>query len=330
MNVSVRRLPLALFAIAVLSAGFDSQGQTTVATNPVGYNTLTLPVGNSPRVNTFVQPTAFQGIASAITSASDSVITVSGTGAILSTGSFNETASGPVYYLEVLSSDSTQGLIADVIANTSTTVTVDANLAALGVSGTATFCVRPHTTLSSLFPATSGFTAGVDEIELFFPNNTSQTYLFTGSGDAWVNASTAADAGSQIVYPGQGFIVIVQTAKTVPIFGTVKPGQTQVPLYPGIINLVGTINPMVSGTQTLSNFGFPGSLAQGQDSVQPFYDNGQLQEMGSYQSTGTYMYSTTSGSDSDTLTINPSNSVIVSVNQPKYWVMPSFFTSGTN
>jgi hypothetical protein len=31
---------------------------------------------------------------------------------------------------------------------------------------------------------------------------------------------------------------------------------------------------------------------------------------------------------SDSLTVNPSNAVIVNVAQNKYWVMPSFYTSG--
>lgn len=329
MYVAGRRSLLFILAVAGLVSVQESRAQTTVATNPVGYNMLTLPAGNSLRVNTFVQPTACEATAASVTSASNSVVTVSGTGSALTSGSFNETASGPVYFLEVLSSGSAQGLIVDVISNTASTITVNANLPSYGVSGTTAFCVRPHTTLSSLFPATTtALSAYVDTIELFFPNNTSQSYLFTGAGDGWILSGTGTDAGGQIIYPGQGFIITVQAAKSVPVMGCVKPGPTQIPLYAGANNLVGTINPMVSGTQTLSSFGFPASFTPYVDAVQVFEDTGALQAAGSYLSSGTSMINAGTGIDSDTLSINPSNSVIVNVGQPKLWTMPSFYTSG--
>ena len=334
MNVLVRRTPktpsallAALFASALVSATL-CHAQTTVTTDPVGYNTLTLPAGNSVRVNTFVQAKAFQGVASSITSASDSVITISGTSGLTS-GTFNEGSSGPTYYLGVLSSGSGQGLIADVIASDTSTITVAANLPAFGVSGTTSFCIRPHTTLTSLLPAsTTGLTPYVDTIKLFFPNNTNKSYLFTGSGSGWIDAGLGTDSGSQVIYPGQGFIITVQSAKSVPIFGSVKAGPTLIPLYVGSLNLVGNINPGASGTQTLANFNFPAVFTPYVDGVKLFNDDGSLQSPGSYLSSGTSMINAGTGSPSDVVQVALSNAVIVSVGQSKNWLMPSFYTSG--
>jgi len=329
MNAFVRSIPL-LFAVAGLMTAQESLAQTTsVTTDPVGYNSLTLPAGNSVRVNTFVQAKVFQGVASSITSSSNSVITVGGTGSSLTSGSYNETAGGPAYYVEILSSGSGQGLVADVISNTASTVTVAANVPALGVSGTASFCIRPHTTLSSLFPATnSTLTAYVDTVKLFFPNNTNRTFLFTGTGDGWVDSGSGVDSGAQVIYPGQGFIINVQAAKSVAVMGSVKAGPTLVPLYTNAINLVGTFNPQVGGTQTLASYNFPATFVPYVDAVKIFNDDGSLQSPGSYLSSGTNMINAGTGVNSDSVGSAPTNAVIVSVGQAENWLMPSFYMSG--
>ena len=331
MNGFVRSLPLLVLAVAGLLSAQQSRGQTSVTTNPVGFNMLTLPAGNNLRVNTFVQATAFQGTAASITSASNSVVTVSATGTPLTSGSFNEVASAPVYYMEVLgTSGGMQGLIVDVVSNNGSTITVNSNLPSLGVSGTTSFCIRPHTTLSSLFPAsTAALSPFLDTVELFFSNNTSQVFTFTGAGDGWLNES-GSDSGSQIVYPGQGFIITVQAAKSVPVMGWVKPGPTIVPLYAGVNNLVGTINPMITGTQALSTFNFPASFVPYLDAVQVFYDTGALQSGGAFLSNGTNMITSGSGTPSDSVPVNPSNSVVVNVQQNELWTMQSFYTTGTS
>lgn len=324
MNAVVRSSPLLLLSIVSLLFAQESRAQS-VATNPVGYNMFTLPAGYSLRVNTFVQTTAFQGTASAVTNASNSVITLSTTSGAITSGTFNETGSGPSYYVEILDAGSAQGLIADIISNTATTIKVDTNLIPFGTLGTCSFCVRPHTTLSTLFPtATSGFQANTDYM-LLYPANSSTPTIFDFTNTGWVDASAGGTpAGNQVVYPGQGFIIYVGTAKTVPVVGCVKPGPTQVPLYSGGVNLVGTINPAVGGTQTLSAFNFPGSLTANTDYVEPFADNGLLQSAGVYYSSGGNMIGGSGNANS--LTVNASNSVVVGVTQSKNWIMPSFYT----
>jgi hypothetical protein len=160
---------------------------------------------------------------------------------------------------------------------------------------------------------------------LFYPNNTNAIFDFTANG--WVNASAGGTpAGSEVIYPGEGFVVNVLNGKTVPVMGCVKPGPTQVSLYAGAINLVGTCNPVLSGGQTLGAFNFPGSLAQGADYVEPFNDNGQLQSAGVYTVSGTNMFG--ASGNANTLSVNASNAVVVGVVNSKSWVMPSFYTSG--
>jgi hypothetical protein len=330
MNVAVRRLPLLLLSVAGLLSAQITHAQS-VATNPVGYNMFSLPAGNSIRVNTFVQATAFQGTASAVTSATNSVITLSSSATALTSGSFAEVNGVPAFYVEILDSGSAQGLIADIVSNGTNTITVATNLISFGANTTTSFCVRAHTTLSSLFPvATSGLQAGQDYIELYpsSPNSPPEVFDYTGVGDGWINANNGgSDAGTQVIYPGQGFIIFVKNAKTVPVVGYVKPGQTQVPLYQGAINIVGNLNPVVSGTQTLANFNFPSCLQPGADSVVSYADDGTLQPSGSFITNGTDMYS--SSGIADSFQINSPNAVIVQVaNQGKTWIMPSFYKSG--
>jgi len=323
MNAVVRRLPLLILSVAGIWSAQVTHAQS-VATNPVGYNMYTLPVGNSLRVNTFVQATVFQGTASAVTNSGSSVITLSSSATALTSGSFNEVNGEPTCYVEILDSGTAQGLIADIVSNGTNTITVDTNLISFGVSPTCSFLVRPHTTLASLFPPTSGLTAYVDTIQLFPPTGPVQGYTFTGStSDGW------GGSGNQIIYPGQGFEITVQTAKTVAVTGYVKPGQTQIPLYAGAVNVVGTINPVISGTQTLSSFAFPAVFSAYVDSVQTYVDNGSLQISGAFLSNGSNMITSGTAGNFDTLPLsNPSNAVIVSVQQSKNWIIPSFYTSG--
>lgn len=322
MKVLSTFLALTLAAAASVSAQSTSG---TATTDPVGYNTFTLYAGNNVRVNTFVQSKSFQGVAQSITSASNSVITLSGSS--FNAGAFNEVGGTPAYHLEILDSGSTQGMIVDVVSNTASTVTVSQNLAQLGVSGSASFCIRPHTTLSSLFPATSTLAAYVDTVKLFYPNNTNRSFLFTGSGSGWIDAGTGADAGNEIIYPGQGFIIYVAAQKNVTISGAVKSGPTIVPLYAGAINLVGTINPMVSGSQSLSQFSFPSTFSPYVDSAKPFTDDGTLRAPTAYLSDGSQMIDAGLGTAANP-TITPPNAIVVGVAQSKNWIMPSFYTSG--
>jgi hypothetical protein len=326
MNAAVRRLPLLILSVAGILTAQVLHAQN-VATNPVGYNMFSLAAGYNVRVNTFVQATVFQGTASSVTNASNSVITLSSSATALTSGSYNEVNGEPAYYVEILDTGSAQGLIADVVSNGTNTVTVDTNLIPFGTLNTCSFLIRPHTTLSSLFPpATSGLQAFSDYVILYLPNGTSLTCDFTGTG--W-ETPAQQDVGNQIIYPGQGFTIYVASAKTVPVVGYVKPGPTQVPLYAGAVNLVGTLNPVISGTQTLSNFAFPTCLAPFSDYVVCYTNtNGTFNASGTIESTGTSM-AYGSSANADPTAVNPSNAVYVNIaNQSKNWVMPSFYTSG--
>jgi hypothetical protein len=327
MNAVVRRIPLLILTVAGLLSAQALHAQS-VATNPVGYNMFTLSSGYNVRVNTFVQATVFQGTASSVTNASNSVITLSSSATALTSGSYNEVNGEPAYYVEILDSGSAQGLIADIVSNGTNTVTVATNLIPFGTLSTCSFLIRPHTTLSSLFPvATSGLSAYADFVVLYFPNGTNQLFNYTGTGDGWVSSSNA-DAGNQIIYPGQGFLLYVTNAKTVPVVGYVKPGPTQVPMYAGAVNLMGTLNPVLSGTQTLSNYNFPASLAPYADFVVAYTNtNGTLQASSAISSNGSNMF-VSGNTDADSTPVSASSAVYVNVYQNENWLMPSFYTSG--
>lgn len=318
---------LLLTCVSGLLATQVASADTTVSTDPVGYNVFSLPVGNSVRVNTFVQAKSFQGTMASVTSASNSVITVTGSGTILSSGTYNQTSAEPSYFVEVLSSGSGQGLIADVISNTATTITVAGNLASYGAGNGTSFCVRPHTTLSSLFPATSALTANVDSIKLFYPNNTSRSFIFVGSGSGWADSGTFADSGSEVVYPGQGFIITVGGARTVTVMGSVKAGPTQVPVYANAVNVVGSFNCNIGGTQILGDLNLPASFAKNVDTAKLLND-GTLAATTAYLSDGSQMIDGGTFTPSNSVAVAPSSGLIISVGQTKNLVLPSFYTSG--
>jgi hypothetical protein len=252
--------------------------QTSSSTPVIGYYKFDVPSGTTAWNCAFVTKKDFQGAATSITAGTPNS-TIAVTGTPFTAGAFN------LHYVEILSGART-GLILDVVSNTTSQIVVEGNSTALGLTGTETFCVRKHATLSTVFANGGGLAPVDDTVEVF--SDTGSSILAAYDGAQWVDAVDFVTPRNPIIYPGQGFKISSLAGSTVTFGGNevsyVKTGPTKIPVFSGVINLVGVINPLVSTTPpapgdvaTLSQLGFE-SLAPVDDLVTVFSTNGVFSE----------------------------------------------------
>lgn len=332
----MKRLSILLAFASVLPFSI-AQAQTplTSSTPVIGFYKFDIPTGTSLWTCGLVTKKSFQG---AMTSTA-----VVGTKSTISVASANWTpGSFPLHYLEILSGPQA-GLIFDIdpaTPNSATQLTVLGKTTGPGsfsLTGTETFCIRAHAKLSTVFENGGGLNAGTDSVTLI-GNAGRATYFWGGS---WVDGDDN-DAGNTIIYPGQAFLINngKGAASTLTFGGGevayIKTGPTKIPLYRGIPNLVGLINPLAStnpadtffgsAENILGDFGFVSALNAGTDSVSIRQNNGTLTQSGFYTANGTMV----DGDDNDATTVTVRNGIgmIISVSADRLWTAPALHPGG--
>ena len=318
-------LPVISLALACAAA---AQTPLISSTPVIGFYKFDVPVGTSIWTCGLVTKKAFQGQATSITPGVNSTIFRNGA----TWGAFD------LHYLEILSGPQA-GLVLDIISNTADTVLVKGNTTPFGLTGTESFCIRAHATLGKVFKDGAGLTAGSDTVTIIRESG-GVTYSFNGTN--WEDPDFG-DASNIIIYPGQAFLISHGgAAPATIIFGGddvayVKGGPTKVPLYPGVPNLVGLINPLVStnpadsffatSATVLGDYGFEESLVAGNDNVEIRLNNGSLTSLGVYQSNGTNLEDG-SFEDATNVSIRNGSGLIIGVSVDGTWTAPALLSAG--
>ena len=197
----MKKLPISLLGLLALATA--SQAQTTVSSDPVGFNSITA-LGNSD--TRFSVPLhrmhAYQG---AVASVSGNVITVSGTPFTASQYVYAAGTQTDTFYLEFATGAKT-GKFYTISANTASTLTLDP-LDLVGDSLNAvvagdSFRLIPYWTLSTIFPNQAGV-AGTNQIsgdspvtDILIPDTkTAGTDLATSTGYFYYTGTSFGGAG---------------------------------------------------------------------------------------------------------------------------------------
>jgi hypothetical protein len=160
----------------------------------------------------------------------------------------------PLYYLEVLNdtnaSDSidTEGLIIDIVSNSTSGVVVAADTSTLGIQGDENVVIRRHLTLSDIFTGSTGLGTFEPVVTIYNEDGPGSAvdHLPDGSG-GFVLASDFTTVTSDVpVYPGTGFVITNSTPVTIIPRGVVKETDTQVVVYGGSVNIVSALKPVGS------------------------------------------------------------------------------------
>jgi hypothetical protein len=215
-----------IYAIAMTSLALSgANAQTTTATtDPVGFQTTSVPLGLSALGNPLVNATTVQAGVAANTASIVTLSDVANVGALLTIGE--------PYYLEVVSG-SLQGERFDLdtaatqtaanstaVLNTSSPNNTLASLSGGQLDGS-TVAIRKHVTIAQLQTAFSPALIGnnnpssADQIQLFNAQTGGfSTYYLRGNGTEWRVVGGSVNANSTIVPPGVGFLVRKISATT--------------------------------------------------------------------------------------------------------------------
>lgn len=142
----------------------------TGTTGVVGFSVTVLPGGvGSIFAPAFVHNNTYEGVLQGATPGTSSVLALTG----LEAGLLNENPDFPAYYLEVLNDTNasdgfdTEGLILDIISNTSDSITIAHDSSAFGVQGNEAIAIRKHVTLSDVFKGSTGLTPYTDPVTIY-------------------------------------------------------------------------------------------------------------------------------------------------------------------
>ena len=220
MKSSLRSL---LIPFALGSALSSAVAQTSVSSDPIGFNKVTLK-GDSDTVISipFHQKSSFTGKLSSdpqdvgsqdVEAGEDAVLTVTGAG-------WTASAFLGGHYVR-FTSGVKNGFYYEINGNTDSTIEVNANGDDLsGIVSNDSFKVIPHWTLDLLFPDGAGINVStssfIRQSEIFFVSSSlginksaEETYYYLGStANQWRKVGGGVtDQGGKIIYPNQAFIV---------------------------------------------------------------------------------------------------------------------------
>ncbi|MDB2682484.1 hypothetical protein N9Z14_07815 [Opitutales bacterium] len=222
------KTPLKFIALLSGAVLFASSGfAQTVATDPVGYVTLTVN-GSPDGVQTAYTPLSLSlekvVLASGALSEVPTSAVATDSSASYTPGEFAGTdASGNATHYLQFSSD---GLIVDIIANDATTITAGTDLTGLATSGDA-YVVKEHSTIADVFGAANeaGLTAGANSTasDLLYIMSSDGAGVFATyfvqddptspadvlGGDGWrkVGAVNSLDQSDVVIGPDDGIIL---------------------------------------------------------------------------------------------------------------------------
>jgi uncharacterized protein (TIGR02597 family) len=276
-------------AASIFFAAISTLPAQSVVTDPVGFTTINVnpQVGaahgfTAAALNMF-RPTAYRSVVT-------SVSTVGGVTVLtFPANSFTAnqfTGTGNACFVEIaptgtFANGTGSGVISDITANDTSTITLADNVTALITGGTSSIKVRPHWTVSTAFGAAGGnFLQGntpfsADTITTYNVSTGAPTVYFYRTGFGW-RTSLNADATNAVIHPDSGFLIERKSTSTLSftVVGEVKLGPLATTIAGGNPNgnFVFAPNPFPLASVTLANSGlYTGSPTTGfADANTPF------------------------------------------------------------
>tara|TARA_B110000037_G_scaffold101593_1_gene118504 strand:+ start:141 stop:1085 length:945 start_codon:yes stop_codon:yes gene_type:complete len=242
---------------------------------PSGYYQFDGKAGGNIFIPAFVNPSVASG---AITGSNATTLTLPAS--TLTPNALNAGAAFPTHYVEFTSGPNA-GVVVDIESNTATTITLDADILALGLVNNEAISIRPHVTLRSVLASSESSLAGfTDSATFYLSNGVAVSYFYIDATTGWSSDFSTPDGNNQPVPPGTGFVLFLNSAAPLTVTGEVKASPTVVQLTSGVVNIVGLVNPLVGSSVDLDTTGFE-DLAAFADSI-TVYEPGPLVNSVSY------------------------------------------------
>jgi len=267
-KMKIEKIAILICTVA-LAGNSHCLAQTTSYSDVVGYETKSFVSGTTGHGYGLVGATKFQGVATSVTSDTITIGTTSFTAS-----AFAPSEGLPSHFIQITSGPN-EGLVVDILGNTTTSITVGAGDLS-GVTGTPNFVVRPHTKVSNLFQSNTGLTDYSDTVTLYNSDGTTTTLLRdSAQTTGWLDSGTFT-ASDAVIYPGQAFLLSTSGPGSFTNTGVVNPSKTVVPIFAGLVNLVSLSNP--SNGKDIQQINLGANLADYADTVGTFSADGSLSQ----------------------------------------------------
>lgn len=289
--------------------------QTTAYTEPMGGSVVTIAKSTAGGVFIscpYIHENEFVGeVTGVVDSTGTAQVSVAGTPFV--SGSFNESALFPLYYLEVTESGHpSEGYAFDIISNSTSSVVIAAEAAGnFGLTVGDAVQIRKHMTLSDYFAdAESSFVPFGDTVKFFNQDGSLDFYTWTGS--MWSPDFGTTDVGHRQIYPGEGFLLTLKAEVSFLVSGKVKTTKTifPVPASSGIVVFMGSSSPV---TETLGSLGLASAgLTDIKGTVKFFSEDGSLTALSLFTDWGSYMTNDFGSTDGSGTIVLPGSALQVS------------------
>ncbi len=268
-----------LLVIGLALCAFNLSNAQTVATDPVGFTTLTVNAkpasirGFTLLSLDLTRLPVFQGLipAAGVSTNGSNQTVLTFPSATFTSGAFNNT-----HYIEV-TNGTIAGRLSDIVSNTDSAITLADNISASLTAGTSTIKVRPMWTMATVFGAnnSAGLLGGptsssADIVQVFDPRTGLSTlYFYSTINNRWQAGAT--DATNAVIPPDVALRVERKAATPVSfnLVGGVKLGPTGLYVQggnnagnPQNINYLPNPYPLASVTLANSNL-YTGNPATG-------------------------------------------------------------------
>ncbi len=245
---------LVILAALLLPAATSVSLAQTSTTDPVGFVTMSIAGNGSSSQPAYTFTTI--GMTNAVvyqatTTSVGGSTTLVDSSSTWADNAYNGASGAVTHYVEIVTGPGA-GTIYDITATSASghSLTLSQPLAASITSG-ASYKIRPHWTLASVFGATNqnGLTGGnstsADQVQLFHSGGYVIYYYQTSGlgGTGWRQAGAPfVDASATIIYPDDGIVVARKqaAATSIVIQGAVKTGQSSIPVATGY-SLLGNV-----------------------------------------------------------------------------------------
>ena len=258
-----------------LTASLSAQ---TVATDPVGFTTLTVNAkpasirGFTLLSLNLTRLPVFQSVVPTVSTNGSNQTVLTFPASTFTAGAFNAAANGGSHYIELLNG-ANSGRISDIVSNTDSTITLADNITSSLTAGSSTIKIRPNWTFGTVFGAnnSAGLLGGVsasaaDVVSLTNPSTGVATnYFYSTTNNRWQTGLT--DATNHVIPADVGLRIERKLTSPVSfqIVGAVKLGTTGIFIQGGSaknLNYVANPYPLPSVTLANSNL-YTGNPATG-------------------------------------------------------------------
>lgn len=263
---STMKTPIKTITLLASAALLPLSSLSAVETDPVGYVSTNLSAGAHLLSAPLLSDVSFAGTVSGVDGAT---LTLSGT----------PTLDGSSFLHVVDKSSAAHGEIVTILSTNASEVVLENTIVGLTVNNTVE--IRRHFTNGDVIEIAGGGIPDNSTLRLFNADGLATTYQAIEND--WYPSGSFVPENNAIIFPGEGFVLSLQSGVTLTFTGAVTTEPIKVPLVSGIVNIFGSLNPSDGDETENTTIGDVLSSLENNSTLRIFSADGLLTPLQTYQ-----------------------------------------------